>query len=130
MKKLYLVIGLFFVLVCISPCLAQRDASQMQRQQELLEQNAAMREQIETPQKVFVKTIKIEGADLLSEDEIKQVILPFQKQWLSKEDIRQIIDSLGQAYEKKGKGQPPEISSQLKEDTLILRFGNEKTGGK
>ncbi|MDP2960001.1 MAG: hypothetical protein Q8N71_01135, partial [candidate division Zixibacteria bacterium] len=40
------------------------------------------------------KTIICKGCLRLSEEEIKDITAPFQGHWMTKEDIRQIMDSL------------------------------------
>ena len=98
---------------------AQTSASQIERTQEDLEKDRMLRENIEKGQKVFIKEIIVKGITLLTEEQIKEIILPFQKHWLSKDDIQRIIDSLQQSYQQKSQAIPI-ISYQVKGRKLII----------
>ena len=62
---------------------AQTSASQMERTQEMMQKNEALRKKITEQEKSFIKMIIVQGVALLSEDEIKRIVSPFQKHWLT-----------------------------------------------
>lgn len=95
-KSIAIILTLFPLL------LGAQSASSIERSQEILKEDKVLRQKIEQEDKFFVKTIILKGAQKLSEDEIKGIIAPFQGQWITKEDIQQIIDSFKSIYEKKG----------------------------
>lgn len=102
LKKVKLV---FTLMVCMLFCnlsFAQVPASQVLRTQEVIEKEKELRKEIYREEKVFVKKIMLKGVNLLNQDRIKDIILPFQKKWLEKKDIQQIIESVKQAYKEKG----------------------------
>jgi hemolysin activation/secretion protein len=76
-------------------------AGTIARSQDMLRQDEALRQEIEQGKKVFVEKIVLKGASKFSEKEIKDIISPFERNWLTKKDIQQIIDSLKAAYVKK-----------------------------
>ena len=121
-----IIFALFLVFICANLSLAQRSASQAERAQEMLEQDQALREKIETPEKVFIKTIAIEGATkALTQGEIRKIILPFLNKWLGEEDIRQLTDLLIQAYKKKKiKLEPSQITTEAKDGTLKIQINS------
>jgi outer membrane protein assembly factor BamA len=95
-------------------------AASIERSQEILQEDKALRQRIEQGEKFFVKTIICKGCLRFSEEEIKNIAAPFQGRWMAKEDIRQIMDSLKSAYEKKGI--PPDrvnVSYELKKDSIL-----------
>jgi hemolysin activation/secretion protein len=97
--------------------------SQIQREQEILEKEKALREKIEKKEeKIFIKKILIKGIRLLTEDQIKEIILPFQEKWLTKKDIQQLIDLIIQAYHQKGYNESDlKISYEIKKKCLKIQ---------
>ena len=119
MKKITI---LFFCLSFVNICFAQDvPVSQIERTQEVLEKEEALREKLNQQEKVFINKIIVEGALLLDEEQVKEIILPFQKRWLTKDDINQIINSLKQLYSQKTK-QTPEITYQIKKHNLTINI--------
>lgn len=57
---------------------------------------------IQSTQKVTVKAIIVTGATLLSEEEISDIISPYQGQELMLKDMQKIADLITDAYRKKG----------------------------
>lgn len=101
MKKI-LIFVFFFIFGILNFCFAQATPSQIERMEEVLREQEALRKKIEEPEKIYIKKIIIEGVTLLSESEIKDIIAPFQKRWLTKEDIREILELIKQVYKEKG----------------------------
>ena len=94
----------------------------MQRAQEILEEEEALRNKLQQQEKFFIKNVIVEGATLLSEDEIKAAVLPFQKHWLTKDQIKQILTLIIQAYTQKGYPQgPAKISYQIQGKELKIK---------
>ena len=116
-----ILICLFLAFACWMICPAQVSSmSQIQRSQEILQKQEELTKKLEQQEKVFIKKIKVVGAAFLSEDRIKEIILPFQKKWLEKEDIRQILDLIKQAYIEKAKKEPA-ITYQIKKQELEVQ---------
>ena len=97
-------LNLFFIFLSFGTiCLAEpTSASQIKRAQEILQENEALRSRIENGEKAYIKNIIVKGVTLLDEDKVKEIILSFQKQWLNKTEIQQILGAIGQAYKEKG----------------------------
>jgi outer membrane protein assembly factor BamA len=120
---------LFFSFLCpYNTCFAETPtASQIERSQELLEKEQILKNKLEKKDKVFIKKITVKGVTILTEDKIKEIILPFQKHWLTKKDIQQILDLLAQAYKQEGyAGKPPNTSFQIKKSNLEIQIGESK----
>lgn len=99
----------------------QTPLSQIERSEELIRKEEALREKIEAPGKIYIEEISVEGAGLLSEKEIKDLALPYEKKWLTKDDISRIINGLNELYRNKGlTGQLSDISYQVKDKRLII----------
>ena len=120
MKLITLLLLLIFFIR--HPGFAQTSVSQMQRAQDMLEKERALSQKLEEPQKIYIKKIIVEGALLLSADEVKRIVSAFERHWLTKLDIERILEALKQAYKDKGyAGQPAKISYQIKQRSLIIR---------
>lgn len=98
-------------------------AAQIQRSQELLNKEQELKNKIEQGDSVFIDKILIKGVTLLTQDEVKDIIKPFQKKRsLKKDDIQQIIDAFTQAYYERGYfTQFKDISYTIKNKTLEIR---------
>ena len=122
MKKiLVIVLAILFLKTAARDfCLAQTSASEMQRTQEILEKEKTLREQLAKPEKFYVKKIIVQGSKLLLEEEIEYLISPFQKHWLTKQNIQQLLNIIKEAYKQKGAGQPADISYQIKNKCLKI----------
>lgn len=114
---------------CIGPkniCYAQTppSVSQIQRQEEMLEKERGLRSALEEEEKLYVKYIKVRGADQLTPERIKEIISPFQeKRWLTKSDIGELVELIRKAYAQEGyKGKPDKISYsyEFKKRRLII----------
>ena len=120
MKLITLLLLLIFFIQY--PGFAQTSVSQMQRAQDMLEKERALSQKLEEPQKIYIKKIIVEGALLLSADEVKKIVSAFERHWLTKLDIERILEALKQAYKDKGyTGEPLKISYQIKQKSLIIR---------
>ncbi|MCM8779253.1 MAG: hypothetical protein NC898_03960 [Candidatus Omnitrophica bacterium] len=110
------------VLIFILPISSfAQTTGEIQRSEELLEKEKRLKERIERKENVFIKKIIVEGCRLLSEDEIKEIILPFQRKWLNKEEIKEILNLFKETYEKKNLS-PPKISYQIKKHQLKIQI--------
>lgn len=90
------------------------------RSQELIQKDESWRQKIKE-EKFFIKKILIKGVTILSEDTLKEIILPFEKKWLTKGDIQEMLDAIKQAYKKAGLPEEKiKLSSQVKKRTLEI----------
>lgn len=125
MAKIKIALLLFFVLGTGVLCFAQvtPPLSQIERSQELIDREEDLRKKIEEPRKQYFEEIVLEGSTKLTEDEVNEIISPYQKKWLDKEDIQQIIELIKEAYRSKGCADGLlEISYQIKEKRLIIEI--------
>lgn len=121
MKKI-IILTLFLTLGFYTFSFAQTLPSQIERSQEILEKEKALREKLKE-EKIFIKKIIVEGVTLLGEDELKEIISLFQKRWLTKEEIQQILGLIEQAYKQKGfKEESIKILYQIKKKQLIIKI--------
>lgn len=116
-------ITLFLFLCAFTPCFSQPTPAQIERSQELLDKEKALREELERGEKVFVKKVIVKGATLLKPEKIEAIILPLEGHWLTKEDIRQVRALIEQAYLENGylneiKG----VSSLVKKQILEIQI--------
>lgn len=111
-----LIFLLFFIFANFNGALAQPTIGQIEKTQQDLEKEQTLRREVEKGRKVYIKKIIVKGVTFLSEDEIKKIIQPFKNHWLTQSEINLILDSLVNAYQKKGyPGKLPRISFQEKE---------------
>jgi hemolysin activation/secretion protein len=76
--------------------------AQIERQQEMIEKERALRQRIEEDGQVFVRQIVVTGVTLLDEEEVKKIIQPYEGRRLSKKNIQAILDDFALAYKEKG----------------------------
>lgn len=94
---------------------------EIQKTQQDLEMEKALRTEVEKGKKVLIKKITVKGATLITEDQIKEITLPFKNHWLTEADINLILDSITSAYKQKGyQNQPAKISFQIKKGYLEI----------
>lgn len=113
---------ILFLILNINVCFAQVPAGQIQKSQEILEKEKELRQRIEKPQKQFVKKIEVKGASLLSEQELQEITLPFERRWLTRADIQKIMDLIIDTYEQKGYNATKlKLSYQIKNRRLKIQ---------
>lgn len=117
--------ALFFIFLSIFGLLnlsfAQASLSEEMRAEEILEKDKALREQLGAPQKLYIKEIVIEGATLISKEDIEEILLTYQRNWFTQEDIRNILKDVKEAYAQKGYANKlDKISYQIKDKQLIV----------
>lgn len=107
------------------PCFAEAPtASQIERTQQLIEQEESLRSAIQKEKKVFIQEISVSGSSLLSAVQIKAIVEPFEKNWLTPLDIQQIIDALEEIYQEKG-CLLPEISYEIEGSKLLIKVAEQ-----
>src|SRR4030042_2190675 len=115
-------IVLFFLAIFLNLSFAQVSTIQVIRSEEVLEKERVLRQKIDEEEKVLIKKITVEGVTLLTEDDIKNIISPFQKEWLTKTKIQQILESIKETYAQNGyKAQLNGISYEVKRKELIIK---------
>jgi len=101
--------------------------SEILRSQELIQEDKSLRDKV-IENKVFIKKIVISGAVLLSPDKIKEITLPFEKRWLTKNDIQEIEDLIKQEYNKQGIPEANlKLSHRVKNRVLEITLVKVKT---
>ena len=99
MKKI-VILSLVLILTSANLCLATT-ASQILRMQEMLEKEKALREKIEE-EKFYIKEIIVNGSSLLNQKQIANMMMPYKKRMLTKEDIEKILKLIESVYEQLG----------------------------
>lgn len=112
---------LFIIFGSFNLCFSQPTMGEIDKMQQDIEMEKALRTEIEKGKKAFIKKIVVKGVTLLTEDQLKEIILPFKNHWLTESDINLILDSLTSAYKQKGlEGQPSKISFRIKKSLLEI----------
>jgi hemolysin activation/secretion protein len=121
MKKILFMI-LFFLMGVASLCFSQASSmGKIQKSQTDIEMEKSLRVEAEKAKKVLIKKIVVKGATLITEDQVKAIILPLKNHWLSKADINYILDSIVCAYKQNGRQiQPARISYKIKKNYLEI----------
>ena len=83
------------------------------RSQEMIRDDEALRRKVEQGEKFFVKKVILKGNLKLSPQEAEDLKAPFQNRWLTKEDILGLIDSL------KPVAGSANLSYELKKDGVL-----------
>ena len=114
--------SLICAFIILNSSFAQTSASQIQQAQEALDKESALRQKLQQPQKFYIKKIIVQGASLLTEEKLKQIISPLERHWLNIQDIQLIIETVRQAYtEKNHPLGPAQISHEIKGRFLIIK---------
>lgn len=99
---------------------------QIERSQEMLKEEEALRKRIEQPQKIFIKEIVLPQRCLITTEELKQVNLRFAGKWLSSMEIQELLDILTQAYQKAyPNNKSPQITYDIDKGRLMVKFGEQ-----
>jgi len=119
-KVIFFMLPLIFFLPKI--LFSEINASQIERSQELIQENEELRKQIESEPRVYVKQVIIIGSSQLSEAELSEITSLFQKKWFLKKELQEIADYVSQAYKKKGISESSfKINYQLKDGMLNIQ---------
>lgn len=118
--SLFLILGFFYLSIAQTP-----PTGQIERSQEILQKEGIFKDKIEKQEKIYIKRIIVKGATLLDQEQIREIILPFQRHWLTKDDIRHLVDSLKQSYQQQSR-EVPVISYVVEGGKLIIEVKQEK----
>jgi hemolysin activation/secretion protein len=125
MRKI-VILSLILILTSGNLCLAgepgqiSNTASQILRMQELLEKERALREKIEE-EKFYIKEIVVNGSSLLNQKQIANMMMPYKKRMLTKEDIEKILKLIESVYEQLGaKDRISQITYKIENLRLII----------
>ena len=114
----------FVLLLIFTSCNAgwsQPTMGEINKTQQDIEMEKALRTEVEKGKKVYIKKIVVKGATLITEDQLKEIVLPFKNHWLGESDINLILESIINAYKQKGyEGQPSKISFRIKKSLLEI----------
>ena len=95
-------------------------ASQVLRTQEMLEKERALREKIEE-ERFYIKEIVVNGSSLLNQKQIANMMMPYKKRMLTKEDIEKILKLIESVYEQLGaQDKISEINHRIEGLQLII----------
>jgi len=75
--------------------------AQIIRSEELIQQDEAWRKKIKED-RFYISKILVKGVRALSEKDLREILVPFEKKWLTAYDIQEIIDRISDAYEENG----------------------------
>ncbi len=122
MKKVAFLILFYFTLHPVFAFAQTEIPSQIERTQQILQKEEALKEKINKPEKKLVKTIQVSGVTLVSIDKIQSIILPFQNRWLTEPEVESILASIKMLYEKTGfPNQPAEVSYKIEKHNLNIQ---------
>jgi len=100
---------------------------QIEKSQQDLEMEKALRTEVEKGKKVLIKKITVRGSTLITKDQIKEITLSFKNHWLTQSDINLIIDSITSAYKQKGyENKLANVSFEIKKVTLEIKVQEVK----
>jgi hemolysin activation/secretion protein len=97
--------------------------AQVERSEQLIDQQGLLRQRLEKGAKVFVKEIEVTGASLIKTEDIKELIKPLEKSWVYKSDIQTVIESIKELYNKSGyEKRLKNITYQIKDGLLKIQI--------
>lgn len=93
--------------------------AQLQRSQEILQEENILRERIEKGEKVYIKQIEVNGVTLIESEKIQEITFGFNKHWLYQEDIEMLIESIKEIYHERGYSEALKDVSYLVKDNQL-----------
>ena len=112
---------LILVLAAGNTAFAQEpSASQIERSREQINKEELLKQKLNQEPEQFVRIVNVTGSSLKA-DKIKEITLAFEKRWLSKSDIEQMIELFKNAYKQLNKPEP-KISYQLQKHLLEINI--------
>lgn len=108
-----------------SSSFAAPDVGQIQRSEEIIAEEKALRGNIEE-EKVFIKEITINSDYSLSKEKIDEITALFENQPLAKEDLKILLDSIRELYIEEAGVKSPLVSYAIDNGTLIITISNNK----
>jgi len=87
---------LIFCFAAYGLSFAAPNASQVQRSIELIDQEEAFRSRFEQGEKLFIKEIEVKANVYIDKKSIKEIVLPYENRWISKDDLNRLIEGLRQ----------------------------------
>lgn len=121
MKILF--IGIALIIFGIVSNLAAQSvpsASEIERSQELLNEQRELNRRIYDEDKVFVERIILKGASALTSGQIDGILGAFEQKWFSRHDIQGLIDAIEMTYKNNNLPIKPQISYQVNNDSLEI----------
>ena len=96
-------------------------ASQIEREQEVLEREKGAENKLKKGQKVFIKEVTVRGANSLGKEQINALVSEYQGHWFSPGEIEDVRERIKGDYEKKGfENQPAKISFRIEKGHLWI----------
>jgi outer membrane protein assembly factor BamA len=93
----------------------------IQRAQEILEEDRVLMERLGKGEKFYIKKIEVKGAFLVGHEQIRDIVDPFQRKWLTRKDIRMILEAIQELYKKNGhEDKLHAIAYKIKAETLRI----------
>lgn len=119
-----IVVGyILFVRKLPPPTFAQSEVSQIERSQELIEKEKAIRDNIDQKYKTFINKVIVSGATLLTAEQIRQASSQIEGHWFTTSELQRISDPFRAAYENKGlQDKVGGIDCEFKEGNLIVNI--------
>jgi len=96
-KVIFILVAFFIFKTCLAQDITP---AQIERSQEIIQKEQALRQKIQEPQKVFVKEIILPQGCLIPAKEIEQITANFIGYWHSQKEIQELLDILSQAYQR------------------------------
>ena len=109
-------------------CLAQQTSpSQIQRSQEILEKEEALRKRIEG-RTFLIETITVEGVTLINKEQIEKIVQASVNKQFNKKEIDKLIQALKDLYKQHGYDTDQlKIDYSVDERNLIINIKDEPT---
>lgn len=106
-------------------------ASEIERSQQLLEEQKKLRERIYEEDGIFVERIILKGVGSLNSEKIDAILGPFQqKKWFSRRDIQDLIETIEAAYKNNKLPILPKVSYRVVDSSLEITVEETpKAGG-
>ena len=113
---------LFAVGIAGCPAAGAATPAQLERSEELLRQEEALRARINRTGMVYIKDIRIEGAARLAKDELETITFAYKRRWLTAAEIDSVVGMCVARVRERFAPRQFAVSREIKRHILIIRF--------
>ncbi len=114
-----------YVIICCfaayTTAIAAPTVGEVQRSVELLDENQAYLKKFEQSSRVYIEVIAVRSNVPTDAKKVRELVMPYEKSWLTKKDLAQLAEDIRKFYSKQGySDEQIGISKQVVNDTLEI----------
>ena len=113
--------SVIFCFASFATVIAAPTAGELQRSEELLNENQAFINKFEQSSRVYIETIAVRSNIHLDPKKARELVKPYERSWLTKKELAELIEDIRRFYLKQGYSDGQiDISRQIIDDRLEI----------